>query len=83
MDEKIPKILKRGRKVIETADSKRQQVFLAQREAILLEQLAPHSKTNASRIMLTLKTQSAEQSFSLVYIWQRSCKSLAPVSILI
>lgn len=46
-------ILRRDHEQEEIAENKRQQVFLAQWEAILLEQLAPHSKTDASRIMLT------------------------------
>lgn len=53
-----PQILKRDSKQIETAENKRQQVVLAQQEAPLLEQLAPRGKTTASRITLTLESQS-------------------------
>lgn len=49
---KIPQILKRDHELEETAENNRQQFFPAQWEALLLEQLAPQSKTNASRIML-------------------------------
>lgn len=55
---KIPAILRRDHEKEEIAENKRQQALLAQWEAILLEQNAPHSKTNASRIMLTLKSWS-------------------------
>lgn len=56
---KIAKILKRDHEQEETAENKRQQFFPAQWEAMLLEQLAPQSKTNASRIMLTLISLSS------------------------
>lgn len=68
MDEKIPKILKRDQEQVETAENKRQQVSPTQWEAILLEQLAPHSKTNASRILLTL---NPEQQLKRKQIGQR------------
>lgn len=42
---KIPKILKRDREEEETAENKRKQIFTAQWEAALLEQLVPQSKT--------------------------------------
>lgn len=55
---KIYTILKWDPEQIERAENKRQQVFPAQWEVILLEQVAPYIKTNANTLMLTLLSQS-------------------------
>lgn len=44
---KIPAILKRDYEQEEIAENKIQQIFLAQWEAVILGQLAPHSKSKA------------------------------------